>query len=158
MNQRQLASVLFAATGIFIAASYLTGILTQLSAAIPVPDSGASSLPLSQLVPGVIGSLLALLLACALVLLRDRLANRLFPPTTETLSSREFHAVALSVLGSYFVVQGFAHLAWTRYFNWSGLTQLVLGAALFFGGRALSRAWALGRTAGLSSSSEKGAV
>jgi hypothetical protein len=152
MNQRQLASVLFTAVGVFIAAAHLPAILMQAAALTPsIPDLDDPVSPVNQrlmLVLGLMSSLVAVLIGSLLVVLRDRLANRLFPPATESLSSRELHAVALSVLGSYFVVQGLAHLARAGDFDWSGAIQLVLGVGLFFGARALSRLWAFGRSAG----------
>ena len=162
MNQRQLASVLFTAVGVFIAASHLPIILIQLAALAPtLRDLDDSALPVDQrfmFVWGVMSSLLAVLMGLVLVRFRDRLANRLFPPATESLSSGELHAVALSVLGSYFVVQGVAQLAWAESFNWNGATQLVLGAGLFLGAGALSRLWAYGRSAGTPRQMGDGAV
>ena len=162
MNQRQLASVLFTAVGVFIAAAHLPGIFIQAAAVAPsIPDLDGSASPVSQrfmFVWGLLGSLLAVLMAFLLVRFRDRLAERLFPPATESLSSRELHAVALSVLGSYFVVQGLAHLAWTGDFNWMGATELVLGVGLFFGAGAFSKLWAFGRAAGTPRKTGDGAV
>jgi hypothetical protein len=132
-------------------------------AAIPasIPDLDDPVSPANQrlmLVLVLMSSIVAVLIGSLLVLLRDRLANRLFPPATESLSSRELHAVALSVLGAYFVVQGLAQLVWAWHFNWSSATQLVLGVGLFFGARAVSRLWWFGRSAGTRGSVDQGAV
>jgi hypothetical protein len=162
MNQRQLASVLFAAIGLFIAASRLPDILVQVAAltsSIPATDPPAS--PAGQrlvLTFGLISSIVAVLIGTVLIFLGDRLANRLFPSGYEALTSPEVQAVAISVLGCYFAVQGLSRMAWAGYLNWSGVTQLALGVGLFFGARALSKLWSFGRSGGVARSVGESAV
>lgn len=157
MSQRQLASVLFATVGVFIAALRLPEIvlgivmMSQWDPVVTDSDPVARWSAVSSL-----GVLLAtVLISVELVLLRDRLANRLFPPEASSAGASELQAVAISVLGCYFAVQGLATLshmwALSGELDWAGLTQLVLGVALFFGSRGLSRLWSLARTAGRSS-------
>jgi hypothetical protein len=162
MNQRQLASVLFAAAGVFIAAFYIPLIPLQVGALTPqIPDNGEpAALPGQHLVLilGLTSTVLGILIGTGLVFWRDRLANRLFRPADHLLSSSEVHAVALSILGCYFAVQGLSRLAWAWGFDWSGATQVVLGIGLFFGGRGLSRLWSVGRSVGVSRSVSDDAV
>jgi hypothetical protein len=162
MNQRQLASVLFAAVGVFLVISRLQQIFSLAAAVIPstvtvnappVPDGQRLALAVALL-----GSVLAVLFGSALILLRYRVANLLFPPAAAAVSSREVQAVALSVLGCYFAVQGVSNLSWAGRLDWSGAIQLVLGIALFFGARGLSRLWSLGRSAGHQGDVRGGAV
>jgi hypothetical protein len=152
MNQRQLASVLFAAVGLFIAGSHFPEILMYAAVfrpSTPDPDGPASAAGERLFwVLGLMSSLLGILVGSVLVLLRNRLANRLFPPANELVSSREVQAVALSILGCYFAVQGMSRLAVSGHFSWSDATELVLGVGLFFGARGLSRLWSFGRSAG----------
>jgi hypothetical protein len=151
MTQRQLASVLFAVIGIFIAASRFPEVFMHV-AVLTTPDDGPAA-PVSRSlisIMGLIGSLLGLFIGAALVLLSDDLCIRLFPPTTQPLSWPDVQPVALSVLGCYFAVVGLSRVVWSRGVDWSGATQLVLGLGLFFGARRLSRLWSLGRRAGTS--------
>jgi cytochrome b subunit of formate dehydrogenase len=154
MNQRQLASVLFAAAGVLIAAFYIPLIPVQVGALTPsVPDNAAPAAPPGQhlvFILGLTSSVLAVLIGTGLVLWRDRLADRLFRPGGHSLSSGDIHAVALSVLGCYFAVHGLSRLAWGWESPWSGAIQLVLGIGLFFGARGLSRLWSAGRSVGVS--------
>ena len=164
MNQRQLASVLFAAVGVFLVVSRLQEVFSLAATVIPSTvdvDADATPLPDGQglaLAVALMGSVLAVLVGSALVLLRDRVANLLFPPATASVTSREVQAVALSVLGCYFAVQGVSNLAWAGRLDWSGAIQLVLGVALFFGARGLSRLWSFGRSAGHQGDVRGGAV
>ena len=141
MDQRQLASVLFAVVGVFIAASRL-------------PDIGFHIAVLAQSNPGyegpsqqrmvahlVLASALPILMGAALVFFRDRLANRLFPPGSQPLNAPEAQAVALSVLGCYLVVEGLSGVGWKGGINWGAATQLGLGVGLFLGARGVARLW-----------------
>ena len=158
MTQRQLASVLFAVLGAFIAISWLpqivvaVGLLTQpIATTTSAGDqSGSDAYAVSLL----IGTLITVLLGIFLVIARDRVAERLFADSRDPLAARETQAVALSVLGCYFVIGGISRLVGRglRPIDWSAVTQLVLGLALFFGARGVARLWAAARTAGVSSS------
>ena len=94
MDQRQLASVLFAVVGVLIAASRLpeilfhAGILAQWSPANENPTDPVAQRSIALL--GLSSSLLAVLIGSGLVLLRNRLADRLFPPESGPLGAREF--------------------------------------------------------------------
>ena len=152
MNQRQLASVLFAALGVFMAASRIPDLFIHSALLAPFviahEDAGAPIDQRSFAVVGLLGAFLAVGLGFALVVLRDRLAQRLFPASSGPLASREFQAVAFSVLGLFFAVQGLARLGWARPFDWAGATELALGVGLFFGARGLARVWSMARSAG----------
>jgi len=153
MNQRQLASVLFAVVGVFIAASYLPYIAGQViflfsSDAVGQQAPGTASPLLSQLT-SIAFLTVGVLISSALVLFRNRLAERLFP-AGPLLGGQEFQAVGLSVLGCYFVIEGISGVfrLRSRTLEWGAVAQVVLGAALFLGARGISRLWSLARTAG----------
>jgi hypothetical protein len=153
MNQRQLASVLFTAIGIYLAAQYVPIIPVQFAALTPlVPDSmdpAPSSREHRLYILSFISSAVTILICVGLIAWRNRLADRLFPPANQSLGSTEVQAVALSVLGCYFAVLGISGLAdWG--FRWAPALQLVLGAGLFLGARGLSRIWSFGRSVGVS--------
>jgi hypothetical protein len=162
MNQRQFASVLFAVVGVFIAATrlpellILAGMLAQSSPATESRFGGVSQRPVLTI--ALIASLLAILISGALILFRDRLADRLFAGGTQPLEARDAQAVALSVLGCYFAVHGISRIAWAGRFDWSAAVQLALGVALFFGARGLSGLWLLSRAASGSRSATESAV
>jgi len=162
MNQRQFASVLFAAVGVFIAGTrvpelfILFGLLAESS---PATESPVGSVSQRQtLTIALTGSLLATLVGGALILFRHRLADRLFAAGTRPLEARDAQAVALSVLGCYFAVHGISRVGAGGRFDWSAAVQLALGLALFFGARALSGLWLLSRSAGGSRSVTDSAV
>ena len=149
MDQRQLASVLFAVVGVLIAASRLPDIVYY-AAALAQWNRGDD--PDGQRLAGILvigSSLLAVLVGVGLIFLRNRLANRLFPPAGQPLNAPEAHAVALSVLGCYFVVEGLSGIARGGRPGWGSATQLVVCVGLFLGARGVSRLWSLGRTDGL---------
>ncbi len=162
MGQRQLASVLFATIGVFIAVSRLPEIffhVTLLAQWTPAIEDPAD--PVSQRLLSIIAlsnSLLAVIVGSGLVLVRDRVASRLFPDDTSPLNAREFQAVALSVLGCYFAVQGITRIVWAGQLDWGAATQLALGVGLFFGARGLSKLWSLSRSAGRPRSANERAV
>ena len=145
MDQRQLASVLFAVVGLFIALSRLPDIFLQgamLAQWDPTMEDPASPVPQRLTVAlAFSASLLAVLLGAALVLVRQPLAARLFPSTTGPLDARELQAVALSVLGCYFVVQGAYGALWSGSLRWGAIVQAALGVGLFVGARALAGLW-----------------
>jgi hypothetical protein len=152
MNQRQFASVLFAVVGVFIAITRLpeliihVGLLVQPSPATASPFGAVSQHHMSTI--GLIASLVAILAGSGLILLRHSLADRLFTAGTQSLNAREAQAVALSVVGCYFAVQGISRFGWAVQFNWTAAIELVLGVALFFGASGLSGLWMLSRSAG----------
>jgi hypothetical protein len=153
MSQRQLASVLFAVLGAFIAISWLP----QIVVSIGILAAGNQAAPAGYAITLLIGAIIAVLLGIALVLVRVRLAERLFPADTGSLAARDTQAVALSVLGCYFVIESFSRLVERGRIDWPSLTQLVLGVGLFFGARGLARLWAAARSAGSSTSDERAA-
>jgi len=153
MSQRQLASVLFAVLGAFIA---ITG-LPEIGVSIGILAAGVQAAPIPYAIALLIGTIIAFILGIALVLSRVRLAERLFPGDTGSLPTRETQAVALSVLGCYFVVESISRLVGRGRIEWSAVTQLALGIGLFFGARGVARFWAAVRSAGSSSSNERAA-
>jgi hypothetical protein len=152
MNQRQFASVLFAVVGVFIAATRLPelfilfGMLAESSPATESPIGGGPQR--RTLTIALMASLLAILVGGALILFRQRLADRLFTADARPLEAGDAQAVALSVLGCYLAVHGISRIAWAGRFDWSAAVQLALGVALFFGARGLSGFWLLSRSAG----------
>lgn len=145
MDQRNLASVLFAVVGVFIAASRLPEIVFHIAVLFGtnavsrnLGDPGSERL-LSVAAFGA--SLLGLLIGLGLVFMRDRLARRLFPSTTQPVTAPEFQAVALSVVGCYVAIQGVTRLGWAGRLEWSGVLQLALGLGLFVGARGISKLW-----------------
>src|SRR5207249_1202066 len=146
-------SVLFAVLGAFIA---ITG-LPQIVMSIGILAAGVQAAPVDWASALLIGAIIAFILGVALVLIRVRLAERLFPADTGSLAARDTQAVALSVLGCYFVIESVSRLVGRGRIDWPSVTQLGLGVGLFFGARALARFWAAARSAGSSSSNERAA-
>ncbi len=107
MSQRQLASVLFAVLGGFIAITSVPQVV--LSIGVLTADTGS-------------------------------------------LAAGDTQAVALSVLGCYFVIESISRLVGRGHIEWSTVTQLVLGVGLFFGARGVARLWATARAPGSSTS------
>jgi hypothetical protein len=142
MSQRQLASVLFAVLGAFIAITWLP----QIVLSIGILAAGDKVAPGAYAITYLIGAIIAALLGIVLVLVRVRLAERLFPADTGSLAARDTQAVALSVLGCYFVIESVSRLVGRGRFDWAPVTQLVLGVGLFFGARGLARVWAAVRS------------
>ena len=153
MSQRQLASVLFAVLGAFIAITSLP----QLIFSIGVLASGDKSAPAPYAITFLLSTMISVLLGIVLVLVRVRLAERLFPGDTGSLASRDTHAVALSILGCYFVIAAISKLAERGRIDWGFMAQLVLGLGLFFGARGVARFWVAARSAGSSTSDERAA-
>ncbi len=153
MSQRQLASVLFAVLGAFIA---ITGV-PEIGVSIGILAAGVQAAPIPYAIALLIGTIIAFILGIALVLSRGRLAERLFPADTGSLPTRDTQAVALSVLGCYFVVESISRLVGRGRIEWSAVTQLVFGIGWFFGARGVARFWAAVRSAGSSSSNERAA-
>jgi hypothetical protein len=153
MSQRHLASVLFAVLGAFSAITWFP----QLIVSIGLLAAGDQAAPVAYAITFLIGTLIAVLLGIVLVLIRVRLAERLFPADTGSLAARDTQAVALSVLGCYFVIESVSRLVGRGRIDWSPVTQLVLGVGLFFGARGLARFWAAARSAGSSTSNERAA-
>jgi hypothetical protein len=153
MSQRQLASVLFAVLGAFIAISWLP----QIVVSIGIVAAGNQAAPAAYAITLLIGAIIAVLLGIALVLIRVRLAERLFPADTGSFAARDTQAVALSVLGCYFVIESVSRLVGRGRIDWPSVAQLVLGVGLFFGARGLARFWAAARSAGSSPSNERAA-
>lgn len=146
MNQRELASVLFAVLGIFIVASRAPEIVIHLASLTQAdfarPRGAGSQTVLS--VAALTASVLTVLMGISLALFRDRIAGRLFPSGTGSLEAPRIQAVAFSILGCYFVVQGLARfLSAVRFeqLDWLGVVQFALGGGLFFGASGLARVW-----------------
>jgi hypothetical protein len=146
MSQRELGSVLFATVGVFIAATRLPEFVIQPSI-LTNPEADRSIV-----VSGLVGTFLAVVLGVLLLLYRNVLARRLFTsqPSAPS-SSRDYQAVALSVLGVYFVVRGLAGpvVAFGQV-QASSVALLLLGLLLFLGARGLSNLWFALRFAGRS--------
>jgi hypothetical protein len=144
MNQRQLASVLFAVVGLFIVLFRLPELFAQVALVAQwdrmVADPVGGVDQRAFLVASTVGHLLAILLGMGLVVLRDRLAGALFP-ATGALAARDIHAIALSVLGAFLVVHSLRALAFPGPSRWAGAIQLLLGAGLFLGARRISALW-----------------
>ena len=153
MSQRQLASVLFAVLGAFIAITSVP----QVVLSIGVFAAGVQAGPVAYAITFLIGTIISMILGIVLVLIRVRLAERLFPADPGPLAAKDTQAVALSVLGCYFVVASISRLVGRGRIDWSAVTQLVLGVGLFLGARGVARLWAAARTAGSSSSNERAA-
>jgi hypothetical protein len=143
MSQRQLASVLFAVLGAFIAITAVP----QIVLSIGILAAGDQAAPVAYAITFVIGTIISVILGIVLVVFRVRLAERLFPSNTASLAAQDTQAVA-SVLGCYFVVASISRLTGRGRIDWSALTQLVLGVGLFLGARGVARLWAAVRTAG----------
>ena len=148
MSQRQLASVLFAVLGGFIAITSVPQVILS----IGVLTAGVQAAPVAYAITFLIGTITSVTLGIVLVLVRVRLAERLFPADPGPLPAQDTQAVALSVLGCYFVVASISRLAGRGRIDWSALTQLVLGVGLFLGARGVARLLAAVRTAGSSTS------
>ena len=153
MSQRQLASVLFAVVGAFTTITWIP----QLVMFIGILAAGAQAAPTPYAITLLIAAVIAIALGILLVLIRDRLAERLFPADTASLAARDTLAVALAVLGCYFVIESASRLVGRGRIDWSFVTQLVLGVGLFFGARGVARFWAAARSAGASTSDERAA-
>ena len=157
MNQRQLASVLFAVLGVYVAISWLPqiilgiGVIAQLKAMSPRTTDGDNAIGQSLAVVG--SAIIAVLLGIILVRMRVRLAERLFPLETEPLVARDLQAVALSVLGVYFVIESICRLVRMAEIEWSAVVQFVLGLGLFLGARAVARFSSAGGSGGSPSAS-----
>src|SRR5690349_5377352 len=123
MSQRQLASVLFAVVGAFIAITWLP----QIVLAIGIVAAGDQAAPPAYAITLITGAIITVVLGIVLVLIRARLAERLFPGDTGSLAAHDTQAVALSVLGCYFVIASVSRLTGRGRLDWSALTQLVLG-------------------------------
>jgi hypothetical protein len=145
MTQRQLASTLFAVVGFFLAAYRLPDLLLQgamLAQWQPVSPDPAAAVPQRfVLTLAVAASALSVVLGLALVGLRNRIANRLFSETSLPTAGVQVQAVAFSVLGCYFVIQGLHNTLWFGPVRWAGLVQAVLGLALFFMSNMLAALW-----------------
>jgi hypothetical protein len=137
MSQRQLASVLYAVLGAFIAVTWFPQIILS----IGLLARGDQTAPGTYAITLLLSAIIAVLLGIGLVLIRVRLAERLFPGDTGSLATRETQAVALSVLGCYFIIESVSQLVGRGRFDWAPVTQLVLGVGLFFGARGLARVW-----------------
>src|SRR5206468_5810253 len=80
MSQRQFASVLFAVLGVFIALNWLPQIVVAIGLfAQPTETSAGHQANSAYAITLLIGTLIAVLLAITLVVMRERLAARLFP-------------------------------------------------------------------------------
>lgn len=150
MTQRQLASVLFAVLGVFMAvtglAQLILGLMVQLNATNTAGNDGGIAITTL-----LVGMSVPVLLGVGLVFARDILARRLFSADSQPLVAGDTQAVALSVLGCYFVIQGASlqvRMISLHETNWYAIVQLVLGLGLFLGSRGLARFWTLARSSG----------
>jgi len=151
MSQRQLASVLFAVLGTFVAITSVP----QVVFSIGVLTAGVQAAPVAYAITFLIGTIISVTFGIVLVLIRVRLAERLFPADTGSLAARDTQAVALSVLGCYFVIESISRLVGRGHIQWSAVTQLVLGVGLFLGARGVARFWATARAARSSTTDER---
>jgi hypothetical protein len=147
MNQRQLASVLLAVLGLFLAAFRLPDAFLQGGMLARWDPTGVDpAAPVSQrfvLVLALTASAIAVLLGLTLVFLRERIASTLFSVSTAPLQARDLQAVAFSVLGCYFVIQGLHNaMMWFGGLRWGGVVQAALGLGLFVGANRLATLWA----------------
>jgi hypothetical protein len=152
VDQRRLASVLFAVVGVYLAVSRipdLTVYLTVLISQTPSADYASDVAGQVALWAQAAGTALVVLLGAALVWRRHRVADRLFPAgDTGRLRPHALQAVALSVLGCYFAVDGVSRLFQTQFIQWSAAAECVLGIALFLGATGLARLWVALRSGG----------
>ena len=95
MSQRQFASVLFAVLGVFTTINWLPQVVVAI---------GLFAQPTRTSITNLVGTLLAVLLGIGLVVMREKLAERLFAADPGPLAARDAQAVALSVLGCYFAI------------------------------------------------------
>jgi len=101
MSQRQLASVLFAVLGTFIAVTWLPQVFLQVGLLSRLKDSTtADEYGRVVSITYLISTGIAVLLGVGLVLSRDVLAGRLFPADSQPLVARDTQAVALSCSAS----------------------------------------------------------
>jgi hypothetical protein len=167
MSARELTAALLAFLGVYVLWSSMNG---SEEIAFYLLRSPERILEPSTRVQGVLAVvyffLLNIAFGAALILLRNRIATRLFPETPAagtTIGVSELQAAAFAVLGLYFVVDSLSSvlwnfmrlapdesvdLLWTRH---SGvILRGVLGIALFLGARGAAGAWWLARRAGQS--------
>lgn len=151
MNQRQLATVLIAVIGIFIAAARLPDLLLHASIVVqwdPAMEDSTSPVPQrSMYIFAFVGLLIAVLIGLLLVALREKISGFLFPSPSGQIEAPEVQAVALSVLGCYFVVHGIHGMMTFGAFRWAGAVQALLGLGLFFGARGVAGLWSSLRAA-----------
>src|SRR6185503_777536 len=84
MSQRQLASVLFAVLGAFIAITWLP----QLAVSIGILRAGDQAAPGGYAITLLIGAIVTVSLGIVLVLIRVHLAERLFPADPGPLAAQ----------------------------------------------------------------------
>ena len=153
MNQRQLASVLLTVLGIFIAATRLPDLVLHAAMVIqsdPTMDEAAG--PISMRAVSwfaIIAILIVVFLSLAMVVLRDRISDRLFSSAPSPGQTSGIQAVALSVLGLYFVINSIPGIMWQGGIRWASVFQALLGAGLFFGAHGIAAVWYRLRTVGL---------
>jgi hypothetical protein len=144
VNQRELASVLFAAIGLLIAISRIPELVVHLGLlGLPLGTRMAAQGTFAQGVTilAMAGTLLQVVLGLGLAALRDRLASGFFGPGGGTLRVPEAQAVGLSVLGCYLAITAAGRLFWPRELRVSAAIQVALGIALFLGARGLAGLW-----------------
>jgi hypothetical protein len=152
MNQSQLASVLFAVLGVFIVGSRLPDLVVQ--AAIVIQWEPALADPPGPISPRVISAfalvavLVVMLVGVGLIAFRDRIANLLFSSAPGYTPISEFQAIALSVLGMYFVLNSIPGMVWPSGVRWASAVQALLGIGLFFGARNIASVWSRLRAPG----------
>jgi hypothetical protein len=162
MNQRQLASVLFAVVGLFIVIFRLPELFVQ-GAMIAqwgrmLADPGSAVDPRSFLVASTIGLLLMVVIGTGLLVFRDRLAGMLFSAAGAPLAARDVHAVGLSVVGAFLVVHSLRALTFPGPSRWAGVVQILLGTGLFLGATRISALWAALGSTGVSGDRDEGSA
>lgn len=142
MNQREFASVMFAAVGVFIALFRLPELVSLALMLATWPGiREESGIGFGAMAGTFVGLVAVVLAGVALVVFRHRLAVRLFGDADGAIRVPEAQAVGLSLVGCYFAVQGAASLVAFGSLRWSGAVQMILGVALFLGARGVSRGW-----------------
>lgn len=145
MNQRQLAAALFAVIGIFMAATRLPDLLLHASIVAqwdPAMEDPTSPVPQrSMSIFAFVAHLMGVLIGLLLVMLREKIASLLFSSPSGQIEAPDVQAVALSVLGCYFVIHGIHEMMMFGAFRWAGAVQALLGLGLFLGARGVAGLW-----------------
>jgi hypothetical protein len=166
MNQRQLASVLFAVIGVQIAVARLSDLGLYLDPLVrpSLYEETAGAAARFSAILALAYLSVSVLVGVVLVVLRNALADRLFPSGTQPLNAPELQAVAFSALGCYFVIEGISRITGVALmrrfteFDWGGGALVVFGVALFLGARGVARLWTVARAAGTGSDARERAV
>lgn len=152
MNQRELASVLFAVLGIFIAATRLPELVLHAAMVIQsnpaIDEPGGPDTPRAVSLLAIVAILIVVFLGLALIVLRDRISGWLFSSARGRGLPPEIQAVALSVLGVYFILDSIPGIMLQGGVRWASVVQALLGTALFLGAHGIAAVWSRLRTPG----------